>query len=125
MTIRSTTVRGKPDDPFLRHVGDRPYFYRTVTLAPGESATIEVVYDVPRAADVEDGTLTYRLDVDPQGMVTPPQAAVRCSAPKGYESPGPRGLAARTGGSPSSPPTPLPDSRAGGRRDAASAASRG
>ena len=84
MTIRSTTVGGKPDDPFLRHVGDRPYFYRTVTLDPGESATIEVVYDVPRAADVEDGTLTYRLDVDPQGMVTPEQVDVTVHFPKGY-----------------------------------------
>jgi len=82
--IRSTTVDGKPEDPFLRHVGDRPYFYRTVTLDPGESATLEVVYDVPRAADVEDGALTYRLDVDPQGMVTPELVDVTVHVPKGY-----------------------------------------
>ncbi|MGI8901124.1 MAG: DUF4012 domain-containing protein [Nocardioides sp.] len=82
--IRSTTVREKPVNLFLRHVGDRPYFYRTITFAPGQSATMEIVYDVPRAADVDDGGLIYRLDVDPQGMVTPEQVDVTVHFPKGY-----------------------------------------
>ena len=38
---------------------------------------------MPDAADVEDGALTYRLDVDPQGMVTPEQVDVTVHFPRG------------------------------------------
>ena len=45
-----------------------------------------VRYVVPNAAEVrDDGTLVYRLDADPQGMVTPPKVAVRLGVPKGYD----------------------------------------
>ncbi len=39
---------------------------------------------MPSAADVEDGALTYQLDVDPQGMVTPERVDVTVHFPKGY-----------------------------------------
>ena len=85
VTIRSTTVRRDARRPVPRHVGERPYFYRTVTLDPGESATMRGRRTTcPGRRSVEDGTLIYRLDVDPQGMVTPELVDVTVHFPKGY-----------------------------------------
>ena len=43
-------------------------------------------YDVPAAADAPgDGTLTYRLDATPQGMVIPEAVSVTVRWPKGYD----------------------------------------
>jgi hypothetical protein len=43
-------------------------------------------YDVPAAALAPgDGTLTYRLDVTPQGLVVPQAVTVDVRWPEGYE----------------------------------------
>ena len=83
--VRSTEVLGRQRDILVDAVGDRPFIRPTITLPPGETGTVRVRYDVPAAAEVaEDGTLTYRLDVDPQGMVTPEDVSVTVHWPRGY-----------------------------------------
>lgn len=83
--IRSSTVAGTEADLFLGSVQGRPYFSPTMTIEPGSTNSVEVEFDVPQAAAVgEDGSLTYRLDVDPQGMVNPQKLDVRVRWPAGY-----------------------------------------
>ena len=70
--VEKATVRGVPFKPVVRSVNGRPYFYRKVLLQPGAQVVIEVSYHVPAAASVgQDGTLTYGLSIDPQGLVVP------------------------------------------------------
>jgi hypothetical protein len=80
-------VDGEPADPFVDHVGERPFVRRTLHLQHDETGTMEVTYRVPRAAvttgDTGDG-LTYRLDVDPQAMVNPEAVSVTVHLPRGY-----------------------------------------
>ena len=79
------TIRGLPFKPIVRSVSDRPYFYRKVMLEPGGQAILVVKYHVPAAADVgDDGTLSYHLDIDPQGLVVPEAVSVTLHAPEGY-----------------------------------------
>ncbi len=70
------------------HVGrfyERPFTRTNLRFAPQQTHTYELRYTVPHAAQVaEDGTLTYRLDVDPQGLVTPQELRVELTAPDGY-----------------------------------------
>ncbi len=41
-------------------------------------------YDVPAAAVRDGDALTYRLDLDPQGMVRPQSVSVRVHLPRGF-----------------------------------------
>lgn len=95
--VRRASVDGVPFD---FHVGDyfgRPFVRRTVVLRPQQRRTVRLVYDVPSAAVVEkDGTLAYRLDVDPQGTVRPQAIAVTVRFPEGHAATGlPAGWAAK------------------------------
>ena len=48
---------------------------------------MQVTYDVPTAAAVgDDGSLTYVLDLDPQGMVDPQAVDVQVSWPRGFRA---------------------------------------
>ena len=59
---------------------------RTLAFPPQARRTLTLHYDVPRAAAVaDDGTLAYRLDLDPQGMVVPQSVQVRVRLPDGWE----------------------------------------
>lgn len=61
------------------------FFTRKVTLAQGGQAVLEATYTVPGAAVVAaDGTLSYQLTLDPQGMVTPQSSEVTVHWPDGY-----------------------------------------
>lgn len=98
--VRTAAADGRPFD---FHVGDyfgRPFVRRTIELPPQARRTYEVVYDVPRAAVVaDDGTLAYRLDLDPQGMVIPQAVDVQVRLPDGWEVAGlPDGWRARGAG---------------------------
>ena len=54
-------------------------------FAPGTTETMLVTYTVPAAALTSDrGRLVYRLDANPQGMVTPERVDVTVHFPKGY-----------------------------------------
>ncbi|QIK75267.1 DUF4012 domain-containing protein [Nocardioides piscis] len=62
----------------------RPYVRRTIDFKPQAEHTFALSYDVPRAAEVTDGGLAYRLDVDPQGLVRPSAIAVTVQLPPGF-----------------------------------------
>ena len=50
----------------------RPYKLLRLTLPPGETRQAVLEYDVPAAAVAPgDGTITYRLDAAPQGLIIP------------------------------------------------------
>jgi hypothetical protein len=96
--IGQATIRGLPFKPVVRSVSDRPYFYRKVTLEPAGQAVLVVKYHVPAAAKVgADGTLSYRLDIDPQSLVAPEAVSVTLHIPQGYAAELPPGWTA-TGG---------------------------
>lgn len=83
--MRFSTVAGKSADVFVQSVRDRPFVSPTMTIEPGDTRRVEVVYGVPQAAVVGiEGSLTYRLDVDPQGMAIPEQVDVRARWPASY-----------------------------------------
>lgn len=64
----------------------RPYKLLGMTLPPRATREAVLEYDVPAAAVAkDDGTLTYRLDATPQGMVIPQALSVRVQWPEGYD----------------------------------------
>ena len=85
-TIDSTRLDGKVVQFTPRQYFGRPFVRRTIDFPPQSRKTYEITYDVPSAATVdEDGRLTYRLDLTPQGMVTPQAVSVRVRFPRGVE----------------------------------------
>ncbi|MEO5854205.1 MAG: DUF4012 domain-containing protein [Nocardioides sp.] len=85
--VKEATVRrdGQTLTPFVDTSAGRPFLYQNFVFAPRTTRTMTVTYDVPRAAEVRgDGGLVYRLDADPQGMVTPESLAVSVRFPRGY-----------------------------------------
>ncbi len=90
-TLRSMSVDGhdRPQaalrTPGVTDVYDRPFVTSTRTIAPDTTSRIDATYRVPAAADVSaDGSLTYRLDLDPQDMVTPQTNQVTLRIPSGF-----------------------------------------
>ena len=84
-TIRTARVDGARV-PFTPNTYfGRPFVRRTLDLAPQQRRTYTLEYDVPAAASVDGGDLTYRLDATPQGMVIPEALSVRVRWPKGYD----------------------------------------
>ena len=90
----SFLVDGKPERPVLHvprvpSVHNRKFLEPSFSLNAGESWTTQVTYVVERAAEVgSDGTLVYRLDVDPQPLVTPETFDVTVHWPKGWHPTG-------------------------------------
>jgi hypothetical protein len=73
--------------PFEFNVGDyfgRPFVRHTIELPPQARRTMRYEYDVPAAAVRDGDRLTYRLDLDPQGMVRPQAVSVRVHLPAGF-----------------------------------------
>jgi len=62
----------------------RPYVRETVELRAGDEAALELTYDVPHAAVVEDGKMTYRFDLDPHPTVQPARTRVTVVWPEGW-----------------------------------------
>lgn len=84
-TVRSAAVDGAPFDFNQGDFFGRPFVRHTVAFAPQARHTLEVTYDVPAAATAaDDGSLTYRLDLDPQGMVNPEAVEVEVRWPRGF-----------------------------------------
>jgi hypothetical protein len=72
--------------PFTRRqYFGRPFVRRTIEFPPQARRTYELVYDVPAAATRTGDRLTYRLDLTPQGMITPQAVTVRVRWPRGYD----------------------------------------
>ncbi len=88
--VESTSVNGKPTDltvhvPRVRTVTNRNYVQRSFLLNAGQSATLDARYRIGRAADVLDsGTMTYRLDIDPQDTVQPQVFHLHVIWPAGF-----------------------------------------
>lgn len=73
--------------PIAFTVGDyfgRPFVRHTIELPPQARRTVRLAYDVPAAAVRDGDSLTYRLDLDPQGMVRPQSVSVRVHLPDGF-----------------------------------------
>ncbi len=84
-TAEFTRPDGSRLEPFIERANVRPYLTQTMWFPPQETTVMRVRYRVPNAAEVrDDGSLVYRLDADPQGMVVTPQVGVTVSAPEGY-----------------------------------------
>ncbi len=88
--VGRVAANGKPFKAHLHKtqvpfVHNRPYFHHGIMLDAGQSATIDARYVVPQAAVVNsDGTMTYRLDVDPQDLVVPETLRVAITWPQGW-----------------------------------------
>ncbi|MCW2738214.1 DUF4012 domain-containing protein [Nocardioides sp.] len=86
VTISSATTAGKTLGTGVFDYYGRPYKLLRLTLPPGETQEAVLEYDVPAAATAPgDGTLTYRLDATPQGLVIPEELTVTVRWPKGYD----------------------------------------
>ncbi len=84
--ITSATAAGNPQGTNVFDYYGRPYKLARLTLPPGETREVVLAYDVPAAAIAPgDGTLTYRLDATPQGMVIPETLSVTVRWPEGYD----------------------------------------
>lgn len=84
--ITSATAAGKEQGTGTFDYYGRPYKLFRLTLPPRETREAVLEYVVPAAAVAPgDGTLTYRLDVTPQGLVTPEALRVTVRFPKGYD----------------------------------------
>ncbi|MGA8245585.1 MAG: DUF4012 domain-containing protein [Nocardioides sp.] len=71
--------------PRVADVYDRPFVATARTIAPDTTARIDATYVVRRAAEVSaDGDLAYRLDLDPQDLVTPQTNQVTLRVPVGF-----------------------------------------
>jgi Protein of unknown function (DUF4012) len=104
--LRSFEAGGTSYDPVFHiprvaGVHNRKYVVPEYSLDAGQSWTLDASYVVPSAAVVEgDGKLTYRLDIDPQPLVTPETVDVRVKWPAGWHptAPLPEGWKAVPGG---------------------------
>ena len=84
--ITSATAAGRAQGTDVFDYYGRPYKLLRLTLPPTETREAVLEYDVPAAAVAPgDGTLTYRLDATPQGMVTPEALSVTVQWPDGYD----------------------------------------
>jgi hypothetical protein len=65
---------------------DRPVLRHAWLLPPQGAAQLTAQYAVPHAAVVDrsTGNLTYRIDLDPQDLVSPQANAVTLTIPEGY-----------------------------------------
>ena len=123
--LRSLVVDGKPAHPIVHvpqvpTVHNRKFIEPTFSLNSGESWTTQVSYVVLHAAvPGSDGTLLYRLDADPQPLVTPETLDVTVHWPVGWHPTGalPAGWTATSDGA--RPARPAPPAAVG--RDSARA----
>ncbi|QBX55894.1 DUF4012 domain-containing protein [Nocardioides seonyuensis] len=85
-SIVSRSVDGEPVRRAQNDFFGRTYQRQKIVFEPQQTRTLEVVYDVPAAAEVgADGSLAYGLDLDPQGMVRPQAVRVDVTFPRGFE----------------------------------------
>lgn len=84
--VTSATAADRPQGTRVFDYYGRPYKLLRLTLPPGATREAVLEYDVPAAAvALGDGTLTYRLDATPQGLVVPEAVTVDVRWPEGYE----------------------------------------
>lgn len=79
-------VDGELFAPTINDFYGRPFVRRTVAFEPQATHDFAVSYVVPRATERDGDDLTYRLDIDPQGLVRPSAISVTVHLPAGYEA---------------------------------------
>ena len=82
--VSGVTVDGAPIAFNVGEYFGRPFVRHTIEFEPQQRHVLRLDYDVPAAAVLEDDGLTYRLDVDPQGMVRPEAVSTRVQFPEGF-----------------------------------------
>lgn len=82
--VGSATVDGAPIDFTVGDYFGRPYVRHTIAFEPQARHVLRLEYAVPAAAVLEDDALTYRLDLDPQGMVRPEAVNATVRFPRGF-----------------------------------------
>lgn len=84
--VTSASIAGGPVGTEVFDYYGRPYKLLRLLLPPGETREAVLEYVVPEAAlSPGDGSLTYRLDATPQGLVNPQSLSVTVQWPKGYD----------------------------------------
>ena len=95
--------------PRVPSVHNRKFLEPSFALDSGQSWTAQLSYVVGKAAEVgSDGRMVYRLDVDPQPLVTPETFAVTVHWPRGWHPTGalPEGWTATRDGAHRTGPLP-------------------
>ncbi|WP_310529137.1 DUF4012 domain-containing protein, partial [Nocardioides sp.] len=82
--VDAAMVDGAPVDFTVGDYFGRPFVRHTIEFDPQARHVLRLEYDVPAAAVLEDGELTYRLDLDPQGLVRPEAVSTTVQFPKGF-----------------------------------------
>ncbi|KRF02658.1 hypothetical protein ASG88_04610 [Nocardioides sp. Soil777] len=82
--VEVARVDGVPIDFTIGDYFGRPFVRHTIELPPQARRTVRLEYNVPAAAVRDGDSLTYRLDLDPQGMVRPQSVSVRVHLPNGF-----------------------------------------
>jgi len=93
-TLESAELNGTPADlpvhfPNVPSVRNRKFVQAPFLLNSGESKTFDVSYRMDHAAELLDSrTMVYRLDIDPQDLVSPQAFHIRVAWPDGYQPSG-------------------------------------
>lgn len=96
--VRSVELDEVAQDVEVEDFYGRPFVRVRFTAEPQATRHLVVEYDVDHAAVPRPGSLLYRLDVDPQGMVDPEALDVTVHWPEGYSAAElPEGWEATTG----------------------------
>lgn len=83
--VDAVTVDGAPIEFVVGDYFGRPYVRHTIDFEPQQRRVMRLEYDVPAAAVRDGDELTYRLDLDPQGMVRPQSVSATVQFPAGFE----------------------------------------
>jgi hypothetical protein len=83
--VEAVSVDGAPIDFVVGDYFGRPYVRHTIAFDPQERHVLRLEYDVPAAAVRNGDALTYRLDLDPQGMVRGQSVSASVHFPGGFE----------------------------------------
>lgn len=87
ITVSGQQTTGEPWEVEEDAYYDHSYARTRLSLDPQATGTASLDYRVPGAAtEAEDGSLVYRLAVDPQGTVVPQSMRVQVQLPRGYEA---------------------------------------
>ena len=83
--VDAVTVDGAPIEFVVGDYFGRPYVRHTIDFEPQQRRVMRLEYDVPAAAVRDGDELTYRLDLDPQGLVRPQSVSATVQFPAGFE----------------------------------------
>lgn len=83
--LQTFTIDGAAAESTQRLERGRPSVLNLITIEPGATQVLQYTYRVPAAAVVDATTMSYALDVDPQGMVDSTAFEVTVRMPSGWE----------------------------------------